>query len=100
MAEIIWSEPALTELDAVAEFIARDKPDAAKKLVQRVLSRVEQLALFPLAGRIPHELKGTRYRQLVVPPLRIFYRLNDDRTKVFIVHLLRAERHLRREDFR
>ena len=29
MAEIIWTEPALADLDAIADYIALDKPDAA-----------------------------------------------------------------------
>lgn len=28
MAEIIWTEPALADLDAIADYIALDKPDA------------------------------------------------------------------------
>jgi len=36
MAQIIWTEPALSDLDAIAEYIALDKPSAAMKLVQKV----------------------------------------------------------------
>ena len=36
MAQIVWTEPALNELDEIAEFIALDKFDAAQKLVQSV----------------------------------------------------------------
>lgn len=97
MAEIIWSDPALDELDRIAAYIARDKPVAAARFMARVLARVEQLAFFPLAGRTPRELAGTRYRQLVVAPVRIFYRVDGDR--VFIVHVMRGERRIRRADF-
>jgi toxin ParE1/3/4 len=33
MAKLIWTEPALAQLDAIAEFIALDKPEAAKAVV-------------------------------------------------------------------
>lgn len=33
MVELIWSEPALQDLDAIADYIALDKPDAARNLV-------------------------------------------------------------------
>jgi len=33
MAQIIWSEPALLDLNDIAEYIALDKPDAASHLV-------------------------------------------------------------------
>lgn len=96
MAEVVWSDSALEELEAVAAFIAQDKPHAAARLVERVFARVERLALFPLAGGQPRELAGARYRQIVVPPLRIFYRVEGER--VFIVHLMRGERRFRRTD--
>jgi toxin ParE1/3/4 len=44
MAEVIWTEPALDDLDAIVARIALDKPGAAKQLAQRVFVRVEQLA--------------------------------------------------------
>ncbi|MBI2512898.1 MAG: type II toxin-antitoxin system RelE/ParE family toxin [Opitutae bacterium] len=97
MAEIIWSDPALDEFDAIAAHIALDKPVAAARFVARVLTRVEQLARFPLAGGKPRELAGTRYRQLVVPPVRVFYRVEGEH--VFIVHVTRSERLIRRSDF-
>ena len=30
MAELIWTEPALHDLDEITDYIARDKPDAAQ----------------------------------------------------------------------
>lgn len=35
MAELIWTEPALQDLDAIADYIALDKPEAARQLVKR-----------------------------------------------------------------
>jgi plasmid stabilization system protein ParE len=36
MAEIICTDPALSDLDAIADYIALDNPEAAKVLVQNV----------------------------------------------------------------
>jgi toxin ParE1/3/4 len=95
MAEIVWSEPALTDLDAIADYIALENPTAAAALVQRVFVHVEQLAQHPESGSRPPELKKSRYRQIVEPPCRIFYRY--DGHKVFVLHVMRAERLLRKE---
>lgn len=89
MAQVTWTEPALDDLEAIAAYIALDKPDAAGRLVQRVISRVEQLAIFPLSGGKPRELAGTPYRQLVMNPLRIFYRV--DESQVFVIYVMRGE---------
>jgi toxin ParE1/3/4 len=33
MAEIIWAEPAIQDLDAIADYIALDNPMAARQMV-------------------------------------------------------------------
>ena len=94
MAEVVWSEPALADLEAIADYIALENPVAAAELVQRVLAHVEQLAEHPESGvRVP-ELGRSRYRQRVELPCRIFYRHKEQR--VFIVHVMRTERLLRK----
>jgi toxin ParE1/3/4 len=94
MAEVVWSEPALADLDAIADFIALDNPSAAAELVRKVFAHVEQLRDYPESGPRPVELKGWRYRQIVEPPCRVFYRY--ERNTVYVVHVMRAERKLRR----
>jgi len=64
MAEVIWTEPALADLDAIADYIALDKPDAASALVKRVFEHIEYLQSYPESGNRPPELKRSRYRQI------------------------------------
>ena len=90
MAELIWTEPALLDLDEVAEYIALDDPIAASKYVQKVFDRVERLTIYPNSGKRPSELPRTPYREVVVPPCRIFYRVENE--IVYILHVMRAER--------
>jgi len=93
MAEVIWTEPALSDLDTIADYIALDNPEAAKLLVQKVFRHVEQLVGHPKSGSKPQELKGWRYRQIVEPPCRAFYR--QEGSRVFILYVMRGERLLR-----
>jgi toxin ParE1/3/4 len=93
MAEIIWTEPALQELDAIAEYIALDNPAAASDLVKDIFNKTERLENFPKSGRIPPELPDSVYREVVVPPCRIFYR--EDEQRVFVLYVMREERQLR-----
>lgn len=90
MAKVVWAEPALSDLDAIADYIALDNPEAARELVQRIFKHVDQLEEHPRSGSKPQELKGWRYRQIVEPPCRIFYR--QDVAQVYILHVMRAER--------
>lgn len=93
MAEIIWTDPALDQLDEIAEYIALDKPEAASNLVKTIFSTVERLEQFPDSGHVPPELPNSIYRELYVRPCRIFYRQDND--PVLIVHVMREERQLR-----
>jgi plasmid stabilization system protein ParE len=95
MAEVVWTEPALSDLDAIADYIALEDPGAARALVQRVFHHVDQLIEHPRSGSKPQELRGWRYRQIVEPPCRVFYR--EDSNRVFILYVMRAERLLRPE---
>lgn len=92
--EILWADPALSDLDDIASFIAREDPGAAAKLMRRVLTTVERLADHPASGRwVPELLPRKHYREVVVPPCRIVYRREG--RDVLIVHVLRSERLLR-----
>ena len=94
MAELIWTEPALSDLDTIADYIALDNPHAARDLVRRVFRHVEQLAKYPQSGSRPKELHTSRYRQIVEPPCRVFYRYDGKR--VFVLYVMRGEMRLRR----
>jgi toxin ParE1/3/4 len=90
---IIWTEPALLDLDDVAEYIALDNPSAASNYVKKVFDRIEVLAIYPNSGKQTKELNHTPYREVIVPPCRIFYKAEND--VIYILHVMRSERLLR-----
>lgn len=94
MARLIWTEPALSDLEEIAEYIALDSPVAAKKLVQKVFQKLERLEQHPHSGRKPPELKKTSYREVIVDPCRIFYRA--DNKDIYIMYVIRGESQLRK----
>ena len=96
MAKLIWTEPALAQLDAIAEFIALDKPAAAKAVVRRVFEATNRLEQFTKMGRPVPELEHTAYRQVWLRPCWVYYRVAED--IVYILHVRRGEKMLRIED--
>ncbi|NOR72907.1 MAG: type II toxin-antitoxin system RelE/ParE family toxin [Mariprofundaceae bacterium] len=94
MAQIIWSSPALSDLEEIAEYIALDKVSAAQKLVKTIFSTVERLAEFPESGKFPSEIKSRKHREIIVGPCRIFYRYESE--IVYIVYVMRSEREFRK----
>ena len=93
MVEIVWTEQALSDHDAIADFIALDSPIAAQKLVRKIFKHVEQLSDHPKSGSKPIELKGWSYRQIVELPCRVFYRY--DEISIYILHVMRSEQRLK-----
>lgn len=96
MAEVVWSDPALADLDAIADYIALENLNAAQQLIRRIFEHVDQLEAHPDSGSKPQELRGWRYRQIVEPPCRILYRHDKEQCRVFILHVMRSEQKLRR----
>jgi toxin ParE1/3/4 len=94
MAEVIWTEPALSDLNDIAEYIALENVVAAKQLVQSIFLTVERLETYPESGRIPPELEHLSYREVVTSPCRIFYK--QEKNQEFILYVMREERDLRK----
>ena len=94
MVRLIWTGAALDGLNEIAEYIAVSNPHAAKKLVQTVFEKVSRLKRFPESGRVPLELQATAYREVIVSPCRIFYKI--DGNKAYILYVFREERELKR----
>jgi len=94
MAELVWTEPALYDLDTIADYIALDDPQTARRLVQRVFQRIEQFIEQPESGSRPPEMRQSRYRQIIEVPCRVFYRY--DGTQVFVIYVMRGEMRLRK----
>ena len=94
MAEIVWTEPALQDLDTIAEYIALDNPEAAGNLVIDIFATVERLAEYPKSGKTIRELRRSPCREIVVSPCRIFYR--PEKAHVYLLHVIRTEKLFRK----
>ncbi|WP_029889063.1 type II toxin-antitoxin system RelE/ParE family toxin [Polycyclovorans algicola] len=95
MVEVIWSEPALADLDAIADYIALDNLSAAQQLVRRIFEHVDQLEAHPDSGSKPAEFSDWRYRQIIEPPCRVLYRQDVAQRRVSMLHVMRSEQKLR-----
>lgn len=93
MARLVWTERAIADFDEIAEYIAFDDPDAARRLAGRVESHLDQLARHPLSGPMTPEFTEGQYRQISEKPCRVIYRF--DGKNVIILRVLRSERLLK-----
>ena len=79
-----WLRTALANLEAEAQYIARDNPAAASHVVAAIVRSLERLADYPASGR-PGRVAGTR--ELVVPgtPYIVPYRVRSETVEVLRV---------------
>lgn len=87
MAKVIWAPAALDDLDAIAEYIAKDSPERAALFVARQIDATDPPAGYPESGRLIPELDDPSWREVIVGAYRIMYRLEGDTVRISaIVH--------------
>jgi toxin ParE1/3/4 len=62
--KVRWSPTAVSDLESIRDYIAKDSPSAARKVANRIKESVIRLSNFPLSGRAGR-VSGTR--ELVIP---------------------------------
>jgi toxin ParE1/3/4 len=70
-----WTGRAIADLFAIGDYIALDKPGAARSWVERLRQRAADAAELPKAGRVVPELGRNDVREVVVRTYRIVYRV-------------------------
>jgi toxin ParE1/3/4 len=82
---VLWTHTAIQHLLAVHEHLTRDAPLYAQRTVDRLTRRSEQIATFPLSGRIVPEYGAPDIREVIERPYRIIYRVKADQIDVLAV---------------
>ncbi|CDM59000.1 MULTISPECIES: type II toxin-antitoxin system RelE/ParE family toxin [Rhizobium] len=82
---IRWTLRALRRLDEIGARIEQDNPDAAARVIARIVTAVDMLADLPASGR-PGRIKGTREVVLADIPYIIPYRVSQDIEIITVMH--------------
>ena len=89
-----WSDPAVEDLAAAVEFIAKDSDAYARSLAQLAVDAAESLRSFPNRGHRLPDRKLSKYRELIIGSYRLVYLV--EKKRVLIVAVLHGHRALRR----
>ena len=82
---------AVTDLEQIRDWYASQQvPEVGERFLREIVEHVEHLADFPESGRVVPEFGLAQLREIVHPPFRIVYRLDDERVRV--VRVWRSER--------
>jgi len=93
--KIEWAEVAENDLKSIIEYIAEDSPVNALKILKKIKQKASSLYTLPERGRIIPELQDQGiliYRELIIPPWRIIYRISE--MKVYVLSVLDARQNV------
>mgnify|MGYP001550016623 CR=1 FL=1 len=93
--KVIWSRTAERDLESIIDYIAEDSPLNAKRILTKIKKRSSVLYSYPARGRIVPELKEfniLQYREIIVDPWRIIYKIAED--KVIVMSVIDARRNV------
>jgi len=89
-----FAESAVRDMEGILDWYREQQvPEVGKRLVREIFTDVVRLPEFPESGRVVPELDATKIRELIRPPFRIVYRIDD--TRILIVRVWRSERTLK-----
>lgn len=86
--EVKWSNVAEKDLMGIIEYIADDNPANALRIFKPIKEKASSLYSFPERGRIIPELREqgiSQYRELIIPPWRMIYRISEKTVRVLSV---------------
>ena len=87
MAEIVWSPSSVKDINAIAEYIAKDSLMAAKNMVELFFQKAEILSRFLHYGKQVPETKNSFLREILVGRYRIIYEVfSEDQVNILTVH--------------
>jgi toxin ParE1/3/4 len=83
--KVHWTDTAEKHLDAIYSYIAQDSPEYAKRMVDRLTRRSQQIAKFPFSGRRVPEYDADQIREVIEGSFRIIYYIKSDQIDVLAV---------------
>ena len=93
--KIIWTHVAEKDLKNIIEYISTDSPQNALKILKKIKKTASNLYMLPERGRIVPELQDQgilQYRELVIPPWRLIYRIAE--RKIFVLSVIDSRRNV------
>jgi toxin ParE1/3/4 len=81
MKALIFSEKSLEDLDQILRIIAKDKPEAARRFVEKLKKQCEFLAHFPDVGTLRDDL-ATGLRLFTFRGYGIYFHPSVDQARI------------------
>jgi plasmid stabilization system protein ParE len=93
--QVKWAAVAQSDLKEIIDYIALESPGDALQIPGKIKQKASDLYTLPDRGRIIPELKDQGihiYREIILYPWRIIYRISD--TTVFVLSVIDSRRNV------
>jgi plasmid stabilization system protein ParE len=87
---LIYSQKSLNDLADLIGHIAEDDDEAASRFGSSLLDHIDLLVRFPRMGGTLR--KRPRIRKLVHSPILVYYKIDEEKREVEIIHLRHGSR--------
>ena len=82
--KVIWTDEAIADLHQLVVFISKDNPIAAVKLGETLIQKAMILTDHPRLGRKLRKFPTDSLRELIIPPYRLIYEIDDEASAVYV----------------
>jgi toxin ParE1/3/4 len=85
---------ALADLEGIFEYISRDSPQNAAKMIRTLLDAIDSLDILPRRFDVPRtgSVRGRQVRSMPVRPYLVRYRIDERERKVRILRVRHGAR--------
>jgi toxin ParE1/3/4 len=90
MATLIWTEPAVADLEEIGQFISKDNPLAAEKVGSRIIREAENA--FPVSAASSHSSATPELREIISQSYRVIYKFDEEGDLVAILRIWHGAR--------
>jgi toxin ParE1/3/4 len=90
--KVFWTEAALSQLQAIYDYISQTSSDYALRMIDRITKRSIQIAEFPYSGRVVPEYEVNEVREVFQSPYRIIYLVNPEQLQVEVLAVVHGAR--------
>lgn len=80
-----WTLPAKKDLRKIHDYIAEDSRFYARRVVENIVEKTEDLDAHPEIGRVVPELNDQSIRELIVYSYRLVYSLKGEAVEILAV---------------
>jgi toxin ParE1/3/4 len=82
---IEWTDPAVSDLAAIRDYIAVDSEENAVRFIGRLIESVEKISVFPQMGRRVPEAEDEAVREVIFKGYRLIYRIGPGLVQIISV---------------